>query len=185
MRRFVPLLSLLLLFMLLPLVALAGPPVLTGCVFDADYARFTVAVDQPTNGTLWATVGGPELPAGDFARAGVYAFRLAFPLAGDAVLVGYIFADGSEITARVERGGPRCGTRSATITTDAPTIELPVDGPGWYQWGGWDAFGTAFDTGLRTQAEPTDDGSAWRVRLTLGEQGSRDAADWFVTAASP
>jgi hypothetical protein len=116
----------------------------------------------------------------------VYAFRLAFPPSGDAVLVGYILADGSEITARVERGGTRCGARPASATTsDAPTIELLVAGPGAYQWGGWDDYGTAFDTGIVSQAEPTDDGAGWRVRLTLGEQGSRDAADWFVSAVSP
>jgi len=186
MHRTRTLLPLLLLFLILPLIARAGPPVLTGCVLDADYARFTVSLSQPSTGTLWATVGGPELPSGDFTRAGVYAFRLAFPLHADAdaVLVGYILADGSEITARVERGGTRCGARPAT-TSDAPTIELLVPGPGTYHWGGWDDYGTAFDTGIISQAEPTDDGAGWRVRLTLGEQGSRDAADWFVTLLSP
>lgn len=182
MRRFLPLLSLLLVLLLLPALTVAQDIALTGCTLDNDYALFTLALDQPTSGTLYATVGGPELPPGDFDAAGEYTFRLYFD--GDLVTVLYVLPDGTGYEATVRRGSNVCQP-AREVTGDAPTIELTVPGPGWYQWGGWDAFGTPFDTGIITQAEPTDDGAGWRVRLTLGEQGSRDAADWFVTAVSP
>lgn len=173
--------ALLLIAALVPGLARADDLPLTwsGCT-DADgNARVTLTTSAPLAGTLYSSFGAG--PAGNFAEAGDYAWLTSFPDDGQ-IRFEYVSESGQVSAFTLVYLEPLC---EAAPTDGVATIELTVPGPGWYQWGGWDAFGTAFDTGLRTQAEPTDDGAGWRVRLTLGEQGSRDPADWFVTAASP
>lgn len=174
---------LLLIAALVPGLALAEdvplPLTWAGCT-DADgNARLSITTTAAVAGTLYSSFGAG--PAGDFPEPGVYAWLTSFPADG-VIRFEYVSEAGQVSAFSISVFELLCD--------DAPpgevaSIELLVGGPGAYQWGGWDAYGTPFDTGIITQAEPTDDGTGWRVRLTLGEQGSRDAADWFVSAVSP